>query len=660
MAILEEILVRLGVDMSDAEEGLQEGGRRINRAMRGMAVGAGIAGAGVGLAFVEGISAAMNISAARTQLENDLGLTSEAAEDAADAMSGVFESGFVTSMAEAGEATAAVMSSMSDMRTSSIADIEEVTQSAIVLGKTLKTDVADVASGVGALVNSGLVETSKEGLDLLTAAAPAFPAAMRADLPEVIREYGDGFARIGLEGPQAFGLLSQFVKASGKDVDEAADILNEFGRIAHEEPERAAEAFRELGLPVKDTLKAIHDGGADGQRALTDITDALRDVEDGGDQAALATKIFGDRAGDSVDALLALNPETATAAGNLKDVAGAAKDAADNYGSDSAVQLQQALNTLKNTLGEALLPTLQHFAAFLQDHQGTIKALVIPALIAMVGVLGLLTAATIAWTISLLANPVVWIVLAIIWAIAIIVAWIVVIWKLITNWEAVKTKLGEIWDWLTAKLGEAWDWVVRKTREAWDWVMSKIGGAWAWIQARVAAGVGIVMGWIDDLGAIPGKVSGWFGDVVGYVRGLPGKIDRAASGMWGGITRSFKGAVNSVIGSWNRLSFTIGGGSIAGVSIPSVTLHTPNIPYLADGGITTGPTLAMIGEGREDEAVLPLSRLEHMLNTAAHAPSVSKVQPATRARLHVNVTGGDEEFRAWFRRMLADGELEIS
>ena len=37
------------------------------------------------------------------------------------------------------------------------------------------------------------------------------------------------------------------------------------------------------------------------------------------------------------------------------------------------------------------------------------------------------------------------------------------------------------------------------------------------------------------------------------------------------------------------------------------------IPEMAEGGITQGPTLAMIGEGAEQEAVLPLSRLNRMI-----------------------------------------------
>jgi SLT domain-containing protein len=37
------------------------------------------------------------------------------------------------------------------------------------------------------------------------------------------------------------------------------------------------------------------------------------------------------------------------------------------------------------------------------------------------------------------------------------------------------------------------------------------------------------------------------------------------------------------------------------------------IPALAEGGIATGPTLALIGEGKGPEAVIPLDKLEGMM-----------------------------------------------
>lgn len=67
--------------------------------------------------------------------------------------------------------------------------------------------------------------------------------------------------------------------------------------------------------------------------------------------------------------------------------------------------------------------------------------------------------------------------------------------------------------------------------------------------------------------------------------------------------------INNMINALNRLSFDIPdwvpqlGGKSFGLSIP--TIPTVSIPRLANGGITTGSTLANIGEaGRE--AVLPL------------------------------------------------------
>lgn len=105
------------------------------------------------------------------------------------------------------------------------------------------------------------------------------------------------------------------------------------------------------------------------------------------------------------------------------------------------------------------------------------------------------------------------------------------------------------------------------------------------------------------------KIKGFFSGLVNFVKGLPGKIKNAASGMFNGIKDAFKSAINWIIDGWNGLSFTLptidthipGIGKVGGF-----TLSTPNIPRLAKGGIVTGPTLALIGEGRHDEAVIPL------------------------------------------------------
>ncbi|MCS3658532.1 hypothetical protein GGQ11_003338 [Salinibacter ruber] len=54
------------------------------------------------------------------------------------------------------------------------------------------------------------------------------------------------------------------------------------------------------------------------------------------------------------------------------------------------------------------------------------------------------------------------------------------------------------------------------------------------------------------------------------------------------------------------------------------------IPGLAEGGIVTGPTLGIIGEGREDEAILPLSKLNSMMSAVAQTASVGTPKSAAR------------------------------
>ncbi|MFC7217084.1 hypothetical protein ACFQLX_02685 [Streptomyces polyrhachis] len=76
-------------------------------------------------------------------------------------------------------------------------------------------------------------------------------------------------------------------------------------------------------------------------------------------------------------------------------------------------------------------------------------------------------------------------------------------------------------------------------------------------------------------------------------------------------------AMNGAIGGLNRIKVSIPGwvpkfgGKSFGLNIPRL----PNIPALAEGGIVrarSGGTLALVGEGRESEAVIPLSKLERM------------------------------------------------
>jgi hypothetical protein len=93
----------------------------------------------------------------------------------------------------------------------------------------------------------------------------------------------------------------------------------------------------------------------------------------------------------------------------------------------------------------------------------------------------------------------------------------------------------------------------------------------------------------------------------------------------------FKTIFNGIASVWNN---TIGKFSFKVPSwVPGIGgkgFDMPDIPMLAAGGIVTGPTLAMIGEGRGPEAVIPLDRM-------------GEFGMGGGTTVNINVNGGDPQ-----------------
>ena len=94
-----------------------------------------------------------------------------------------------------------------------------------------------------------------------------------------------------------------------------------------------------------------------------------------------------------------------------------------------------------------------------------------------------------------------------------------------------------------------------------------------------------------------------------------GKFKESMGRMLRDMIVQFLAAATAAFALAVAVRFALGGaagiGGIADIfgTMQSVGGFMPNIPMLAEGGIVTGPTLAMIGEGAQSEAVIPLDRL---------------------------------------------------
>jgi phage-related protein len=90
---------------------------------------------------------------------------------------------------------------------------------------------------------------------------------------------------------------------------------------------------------------------------------------------------------------------------------------------------------------------------------------------------------------------------------------------------------------------------------------------------------------------------------------VSGSIDLIKS-YFTGVLGFYKTIFNGIASLWNntfgKLSFKVPGW-VPGLG--GKGFDVPNIPMLAQGGIVTSPTLALIGEGNGPEAVIPLDRM---------------------------------------------------
>lgn len=169
--------------------------------------------------------------------------------------------------------------------------------------------------------------------------------------------------------------------------------------------------------------------------------------------------------------------------------------------------------------------------------------------------------------------------------------------------------VGRVGDWidkitgLPATVDRAWSDLEDSTARRWRSVTSAIGGA------------------VSSAGR---SVRGGFDSVVGYVRGLPGRIRSAARGAFDGLRDAFRSALNWVIDHWNALEFRLPTVNFLGAQIGGGSIGTPNIQRFAHGGIAGG--LIEVGErGREllqvphGSRVIPNGTTEAMFAAAAQA-----------------------------------------
>lgn len=299
----------------------------------------------------------------------------------------------------------------------------------------------------------------------------------------------------------------------------------------------------------------------------------------------------------------------------------------------TAAKLGQVKETLKEVaidIGEVVLPYIKDFADKLKElterftnlDDGQKKTIVtilaiVAAIAPLLGILGglisvigtlIVSFALISIAISAISAPV----LAIIAVIGVLIGIFVKLWT--TN-ETFRNNVMNIWNTLSSFFM--------------NYILPMFMGFlnyWVGIfRTAFAVVTGIIKGLLNNATAIISGLIGVFSGILTYLQGVFTGNWRQA---WEGIKKIFSSIVDSIksifSGAIDWISSKISGLVNMVTSIPdkiqgiknSIGNIKVNIPGFASGGIVTGPTLAMVGEGRSAEAIIPLDKLPRLMAEA--------------------------------------------
>lgn len=165
-------------------------------------------------------------------------------------------------------------------------------------------------------------------------------------------------------------------------------------------------------------------------------------------------------------------------------------------------------------------------------------------------------------------------------------------WK--NAWEGIKSIFSSIWNAIRDFLKKALDGLLSNIKNVLKMIGMNWDGSW---QGMKTAVINIWNGIWSGIKNVINKIIG----------GIENMVNAVANGL-----NKLIGGLNSVIALGSEVSTLV-----FGAAIPSIPMFpSVSIPRLANGGITTGSTLANIGEaGRE--AVLPLERNTGWMDTLA-------------------------------------------
>lgn len=548
-------------------------------------------------------------------------------------------------------------------------DLEDMQETVKSIATTVPADFDVIATAVGE-VNTRFGITG-EKLDEVSEKFVKYADINKVDVTTAIDSTQKAMSAFGLSADDTGDVLDILTRVSqntGVSVDKLTSGLVSNSTAFQEMGLDINEASTLMGMLEKSGVnmetvtngmrRALKNAAADGKdvnTALIELQDAIEGGASEMDALNMAYDLFG-KSGDQIyGAVKAGALDFRELANASTDASGALDDTFERTltPADKFALIMNRLKLLGYEIANSVLPVVEPIIQKIADGIGRItekwnalpkdtqqRIIAVAAAIAAIGPallivskgLTLLSAglgvaqkvvAGFSAALSFLAaNPIV----AVIAGIAALVAAFVILWKksdafrnfFINLWKNIKTAVTVIWNAITAVFTNSWNrikatWALAKAYflAVWNGIKAvfsgvrsffanAFGGAWSAIKAKFR-------NWSAFWGGLWTSIKNKFTNIG---TSIASAISGAVRAGINGVISQIEGVINSGISLINGAINLIN--KIPKVNIP--TIGSLSLPRLAKGGIVDSATLALIGEGSSDEAVIPLDELWRRLD----------------------------------------------
>ena len=644
----------------DADEQLGELAKTAEKIGKAAKVAAGVTTAAIGAVGVASVKAYTEHQQAANSMAAATGAAGEQLEYLQDAMDTVYTDNYGESLQDVADAVSLVDRNMKNI---SPDEIVEATEAALALQDTFEYGVEE-STRAAAAIQKNFGGSAKEAFSLIAAGAQN-GLDYSGELIDTINEYSSQFSKLGFTADGMFQLLQSGADSTAWNLDKVGDAIKEFSIRSIDGSDTTVAAFQALGYNASDMMETFAGGGEDANKAFFDVLNTLMDMDDQVKRDALGVALFGTMWED-------LGAEAMQAMADASTAAYDTQGALDQINSVRYNDLESAMRGVKRQAEEILWTIGEQLEPYILDGLNFLSATVIPNVQAAVEKLGgyvesnvIPAAKTAAQWIGENKDMLLTLAGAIATAVGAYMALKTagqaagaikgigtVLGTAIKQGGLLKTVVGLLGGQFTVVIAiiaaVAGAFVILWNRS--EKFRNSVMGIWQRVQpliqafgnlvsliatslAPVLANLGTVV--LGGLEAAFVAIAPYIENVITILTNLIEFITNVFSGNWsaawqnvvnifgsvfGMIVNLAKVPINAVISAINWVISKINSISVTipdwvpGVGGTTLGFNIPTIPALAAGGVATAPTLAMIGEGGEPEAVMPLSKLAELLD----------------------------------------------